>query len=219
MSKKSKKDKRSRPLPRPNRQIPNSLIRPIQAIGLNPYLQDARNYPLYGCWIMDGWQDTGITPVVVARKQGNDLIMFGVYMVDYYCLGIKDAYTRTDYSHNRFERELPKFCAEAPSSCSVELAHELIYGALEYAEKLGFEPHPDFYQQKADLILDPPDAHPRENQVEFGKDGKPLYISGPYDSEIKSKSVVNTLMRTCGPGNFDYEVGLGGMPGGTMADW
>jgi hypothetical protein len=212
MSKKSKKDKRSRPLPKPSRQIPNSSIRPVIAFGQSPYLQNARVYPLHGCWIMDGWQDTGITPVIVARMQDNDRIMFGVYMVDYYCLGIKNAYTRVDYSRNRFERELPKLCANAPVSCSVELAHELIYGALEYAEKLGFEPHPDFYKQKADQILDPVDAHPRTNGVTFGKDGKPLYVSGPYDSEMKSKSVINTLTRTCGPGNFDYLVTLGDMP-------
>ena len=218
MTKKSKKEKRSKPLPKPNRQIPNSSIRPIKAVGLSPYLQDARNYPLYGCWIMEGWQDTGITPVVVARKQDADRIMFAVYMVDYYCLGIKNVYTRVDYSQNRFERELPKMCAEAPVSCSVELAHELIYGALEYAEKLGFQPHADFYNEKADLMLDPPDSHPRENNVSFGKDGKPLYISGPYDSEIKSKSVVNTLMRTCGPGNFDYLISLGDMSGDTTED-
>lgn len=218
MSKQSKKDKRSRPLPKPNRQIPNSLIRPIKAVGLSPYLQAAREYPLYGCWIMDGWQDTGITPVVVARIQETNRVMFGVYMVDYYCLGIKDAYTRADYSLNRFERELPKLCAGAPISCSVELAHELIYGALEYSEKLGFQPHADFYNQQADLMLDPPDSHPRENDVRFGKDGKPLYISGPYDNEIKSKSVINTLMRTCGPGNFNYLVGLGDMPGEMLAD-
>jgi hypothetical protein len=116
------------------------------------------------------------------------------------------------YSRNRFERELPKLCANAPLSCSIELAHELIYGALEYAEKLGFEPHPDFYKLKADQILDPVDAHPRTNGVTFGKDGKPLYVSGPYDSEMKSRSVINTLMRTCGPGNFDYLVTLGDMP-------
>jgi hypothetical protein len=212
MSKKSKKDKRSRPLPKPNRQIPNSSIRPVIAFGQIPYLQNARVYPLHGCWIMDGWQDTGITPVIVARMQDNDRIMFGVYMVDYYCLGIKNAYTRVDYSRNRFERELPKLCANAPVSCSVELAHELIYGALEYAEKLGFEPHPDFYKQKADQILDPVDAHPRTNGVTFGKDGKPLYVSGPYDSEMKSRSVINTLTRTCGPVNFDYLVTLGDIP-------
>jgi hypothetical protein len=212
MSKKNKNDKRPRPLPRPNRQIPNSLIRPITAVGLNPYLLNARNFPLHGCWMMDGWEEDGITPVVVARMQENNRIMFGVYMVDYYCLGIKDAFTRADYSPNRFERELPELCAQAPIVCSVELAHELIYGALEYAEKLGFQPHADFYNQKADLMLDPPDAHPRTNNVLFGKDGKPLYISGPYDNEMKSKSVINTLMRTCGPGNFDYLVSVGDMP-------
>jgi hypothetical protein len=212
MSKKTKKQKGSRPLPKPNRQIPNSLIRPIKAFSQNPYLQNAREYPLYGCWIMEGWQETGITPVVIARMQDNDQIMFGVYMVDYYCLGIKDAFTRTGYTRNRFERDLPKFCANAPEPCFVELAHELIYGALEYAKKLGFEPHPDFYKQNADLILDPPDAHPRENRVDFGKDGKPLYISGPYDSEQKSRFIVDTLTRNCGPGNFDYLVGLGDVP-------
>jgi hypothetical protein len=212
MSKKSKKEKGARPHPKPNRQIPISSIRPFKAMGQSPYLQNAREYPFHGCWIMEGWQDPGITPVVVARMQDNDRIMFGVYMVDYYCLGIKNAYTRADYSLNRFNRELPKLCVEAPTSCSVELAHELIYGALEYAAKLGFEPHPDFYKQKADLMLDLPEAHPRENHVKFGKDGKPLYVSGPYDSEMKSRFVVNTLTRTCGPGNFDYLVTLGDMP-------
>ncbi len=212
MSKKIKKDKGSHPLPKPNRQIPNSSIRPLNAFGQSPYLQNAREYPLHGCWIMEEWEDTGITPVVVSRKQDNGHIMFGVYMVDHYCLGIKDVYTRVDYSLNRFERELPKLCANAPVPCSVELAHELIYGALEYSKKLGFEPHPDFYKQKADLILDPPDAHPRENHVEFGMDGKPLYVSGPFDSELKSRSVINTLTRTCGPGNFDYLITLGDMP-------
>lgn len=208
MSKKTKKNKGFRPLPKPNRQIPYSLIRPFNAFAQSPYLQNAREYPLYGCWIMEGWQDTGITPVVVARKQDNGRILFGVYMVDYYCLGIKDAFTKVDYSPNHFDRDLPKFCAEAPITCSVDLAHELIYGALEYARKLGFEPHADFYTQKADQILDPADTHPRINRVTFGKDGKPLFISGPYDSEMKSRFVVNTLMRTCGPENFDYIVGF-----------
>jgi hypothetical protein len=212
MSKKNKKDKGSRPLPKLNRQIPNSLVRAVNSISQSPLLQNGREYPLFGCWIMEGWKDRGITPVVVARLQNNDRIMFGVYMVDFYCLGVKDAYTRVDYSRNHFERDLPRLCADAPMSCSVELAHELIYGAIEYAKKLGFEPHPDFYEQKADQMLDPADTHPRKNDIPFGKDGKPFYISGPYDSEMKSRSVVNTLMRNCGEGSFDYIIGLGDMP-------
>jgi hypothetical protein len=211
MSKKSKQDKKSRPLPKPNRQIPNSAIRPLQQFRQSPYLQNARQYPLYGCWVMNGWEEAGITPVVVARTYENDRIMFACYMVDMYCLGIKDAYTRVDYSKDRFKRDLPMFCANDPVACSVEFAHEIVYGALEYAKKLGFDPHPDFYKHKADLMLDPPDAHPRENNITFGKDGKPLYIAGPKDSKMKSRFVVDTLMRTCGQGNFDYIIGLGAM--------
>ena len=211
MKKKKTKEKKSRPLPKKNQQIPNSQIRPLTMIGMNPALQNAREYPLHGCWIMDGWEEEGITPVVVSREQESGRIMFGVYLVDLYCLGIKDAYTRADYSLNRFERELPKLCAGAPKPCSPELAHEIIYGAMEYAAKLDFQPHPDFKKQMADLMLDPPEAHPRANHVSFGKDGKPLYISGPRDSESKIKSVISTLMRTRGEGNFDYLVGFGGL--------
>jgi len=208
MSKKKTKDKKTRPLPKPNPQIPNSLARKSASIGLNDSLKNARDYPIYGCWIMADWQDEGISPVIVAREQEPGRVMFGVYMIDLYCLGIKDVFTRTDYSVGRFERELPKLCAGAPEKCTVELAHEVIYGGLEYAEKLGFQPHSDFKKQMADLILDPPDAHPRVDHVSFGKNGKPLYISGPYDSKQKISFIIETLRRTCGEGNFDYLVGL-----------
>ena len=78
MSKKRRKDKGTHPRPKPNQQIPSSLIRPVH-LGLSAALQNARDYPLHGCWIMEGWQDEGITPVVVARTQEDGRILFGVY--------------------------------------------------------------------------------------------------------------------------------------------
>jgi hypothetical protein len=212
MSKKTTKGKKFRPLPKPNRQIPISQARSTASIGINQDLQNARDHPIYGCWIMEDWESAGLAPVVVARQQAPGRIMFGLYLVDLYCLGMKDAFTRIDFSLNRFERELPRLCSGAPEKCSIELAHEIIYGALEYAEKLGFQPHPDFKRQMADLMLDPPEAHPRLNNVPFGKDGKPLFITGPNDDDLKIASVLNTLKRTCGEGNFDYLFGFGEMP-------
>ena len=212
MSKKNKKDKKPRPQPKPNRQIPNSMIRAMKLLGPRHYLQHAREYPMLGCWIMEGWYEAGITPVVVAREQEPGKVMFAVCMVDLTCLGVKDAYTRTDFSLSKFERSLPELCAGNPEKCSLELAHEVIYGALEYAERYGFQPHPDFKVLMADLVLDPPDAHPRVDNVAFGKDGKPFYISGPYDDERKREFIFNTLMRTAGQGNFDFIMGLDGMP-------
>ncbi|MGC1376047.1 MAG: hypothetical protein WA821_07495 [Anaerolineales bacterium] len=208
MPKKHKKDKRPR-LPADNPQIPISRIRPIKMFGPNDYLQHAREYPILGCWIMSGWKDSGITPVVVARQQGPDRVIFAVCLVDLYCLGVKDAYANADISQKKFERELPLMCRNAPEPCSVELAHEVIYGGLEYAERYGFQPHSDFTAQMCDQVLDPPDAHPRTNQVEFGQDGKPFFVAGPYDDERKIDSVINTLARTAGEGNFNYMAGFG----------
>jgi hypothetical protein len=209
MSKKTTISKQSRPLPKQNQQIPNSMVR--QAINYNSCLdlQHAREYPLYGCWIMADWQDAGISPVVVARLQEPGKALFGVYLVDLYCLGVKDSFIKTDYSLRRFERDLPKLCAGTVEKCSVELAHEVIYGALEYAEKLGFQPSSNFNVQKADMILDLPGVHPRQDHVSFGKDGKPFFVSGPNDDNQKIKSIINILTRTCGEENFHYLIRSG----------
>ena len=207
MSKKKKKDRKPK-LPKFNYQIPISRVRPIRILGPQYYLGHAREYPILGCWVMAGWQDSGIRPVVVARQQAPDKVIFAVCLVDIYCLGIKNAYADGDVSLGKFQRGLPEMCSGEPQECTVELAHEIIYGSLEFAARFGFQPHHDFNAQMCDQVLDPPEAHSRTNKVEFGKDGKPYYVSGPYDDERKIKSVINTLTRTAGEGNFHYLAGF-----------
>ena len=190
MPKKLRKNKKPR-LPKVNNQIPISSIRPIKILGPRYYLQRAREYPILGCWVMEGWHEEGITPVIVARQQESDKVIFTVCLVDLYCLGIKDAYANADISLRKFQSELSTMCQGDPEPCSVELAHEIIYGGMEYAERYGFKPHIDFTRQFCDQVLDPPEMHPRTNNVAFGKDGKPFYVSGPYDDERKINSVIN----------------------------
>ncbi|MGA2490622.1 MAG: hypothetical protein ABSF99_10645 [Anaerolineales bacterium] len=208
MPAKHKKDKRPRP-PKVNSQIPLSRVRPIKILGPRYYLQHAREYPILGCWIMSGWKKEGITPVIVARQQEPDKVIFAVCLVDLYCLGVKDAYANADFSQAKFLRQLPHMCGGAPEPCSAELAHEIIYGGLEYAQHYGFQPHRDFTAQMCDQVLDPPEAHSRINHVKFGYKGKPFFVSGPYDDERRINSVVKTLMNTAGEGNFHYMVGSG----------
>jgi hypothetical protein len=207
MTKKKKKDKRPS-LPRANPQIAISSIRPMKIFGPRYYLQHAHDYPIFGCWVMKGWKKEGITPVVVARKQAPDLVLFAVCMVDLYCLGVKNAFSDTGVSLAHFWRELPTMCIGTPEKCSVELAHEIIYGGIEYASHFGFQPHHDFAAQMCDKVLDPPEAHPHENKVKFGKNGKPFFVAGPYDDESRIRSVIDTLARTAGSGNFNYLVDL-----------
>ena len=92
-------------------------------------------------------------------------------------------------------------------SISPVLAHEIVYGGIEYAAQFGFRPHRDF--KLSQRVLDPPEAHPRAGTVEFGKDGKPFYISGPYDNP---DAIVRQLSRTAGEGNFHFLMRAAGLP-------
>lgn len=166
------------------------------------HLRQARHYPLENCWVQKNWQDSGLAVVCVARRQPDGNIVFGVYLVDYYCLGVKDAYFNVDIPPAVFQRDfLPKIFRSAgtPTRISPDLAHEIVYGAAEYAQQFGFRPHADF--KRAQLILDPPEAHPRTGAVTFGKDGQPFYISGPYDNV---DAIMRQLARTAGEGNFHF---------------
>jgi hypothetical protein len=204
---KKKRQNRKPQVPKAHHQIPISQIRPLQLKGPRYYLKNARDYPIFGCWVYAQWEESGIAPVVIARKQSEDRVIFGLCLVDIWCLGIKDAFANADVSLNTFMKNLPKMCTYEPQECSVEFAHELIYGAMEFAERYGFQPHKDFNHQMVDKVLDPPDLHPRAHNIEFGKDGKPFYVHGPYDDKAKQMRIFSTLERTAGPGNFDYVIG------------
>lgn len=197
--------KKRLPPPSPN-QIPASQVRKFQLNSAEDYLQNARQAPFYGCWVMDGWQDEGITPVVVSRILSPEEYLVGVFLVDLYCLGVKDCLVRLVGNPRAVKRIVQTAILGKPVLCSIELAHEIIYGAVEFAAKYELKPCQDF--ENCQLLLDPPDAHPRTQGVEFGKDGKPFYISGPKDDFYKSRAVINTLMRTVGEGNFHYLVVL-----------
>jgi hypothetical protein len=36
-------------------------------------------------------------------------------------------------------------------------------------------------------------------ELEFGKDGKPLFIAGPHDGQARCRQILATLARSCGP--------------------
>jgi hypothetical protein len=125
-------------------------------------------------------------------------------------LGVKDAYFNVDILPSEFQREfLPKIFSSAgtPTSISPDVAHEIVYGGVEYAKQFGFRPHADF--KRAQLVLDPPELHPRTGTVTFGKDGKPFYVSGPHDNP---EAIMRQLARVTGEGNFHFMTRLEELP-------
>ncbi len=204
MAKKKKTRKKTRRrLPR--LVVPSRPRRPITLHEGTQYLAHAREYPLYKCWVGADWEERGITNVIVSRQLPNGKVLAGFYLVDLYCLGVKDTFVRVFSSQRSLERNLQKFGQHHEGGiveCTPAFAHEMIYGAVEYAAQYDLHPHKDF--EESQLLLDPPDAHPRSGEISFGEDGKPFYIAGPNDSPMFVQSIISTLQRTAGVDNFHF---------------
>ena len=161
----------------------------------------ARQMPVQGAWVQQSWQEQGFARILIARLQPNDNILFGEYIVDYFCLGVKDSSTASNIRSDLFFNEvIPRlYSGTPPLDIEANLAHEVVWGAVEYAKELGFEPHRNF--RDSQRVLDPPDALPRDGAIDFGYQGRPLYIPAPGDNQA---GVIRRLIESVGLGNFYY---------------
>ncbi|WP_293332990.1 DNA-binding response regulator [Microcoleus sp. CAWBG58] len=146
----------------------------------------------------------GLGLVMVTRSKGYNRFVVTSYLIDYWCLGVKDAMPPRNCNDSQYknliEHSYSPFMQQY-EEISLEQAQALVWGAIAYAKKLGFQPHRDFEESKAHL------GEPTsEISLKFGRNGKPYYIEGPYDD---TKKIINTLRNSVGDGNFDYLYGIG----------
>ncbi len=163
-------------------------------------IKKAREFPVYECLISEGWQENGFPRIVLSRKQTDNRLIVGAFLVDTYCLGIKNAFCKADISIEEYENLKLRMFQMAPAvTCYPRLANRIIYGAVEYARKLRFEPHEDCLLSS--FVLEEPSHEDLSFDVEFGKDGKPLYIAGPDDNV---DDIMEKLTNRLGEENFHY---------------
>jgi hypothetical protein len=203
---------------------PSRVTRLIKAVAAAETTDPTRS-PVVECWVSSGWSagltvtghpewldepgddeaSSGLVGVLVAREAGRNRVSVCAWLVDVYCLGVKNDLGPTvtyradlpQIVHNFFAvfgtRRVP-----AP----LELAQHLVLGAVDYARTLGFEPaaEADFADTRGHLgPWEGPSA------IRFGRDGKPFFISGPNDNPPR---ILKQLERSVGGGNFDYMIGV-----------
>ncbi len=174
---------------------------------------------LVGCWINQTWSTgltvrdhpdwplhedpeagtDGLAAVLVARRHRFGKVSVCGYLADVYCLGVKNALgpkIMDDLGLTRFVRDFFSSYHGDPLEVPVELAREVVFGSIEYARGLGFDPHPDFAAAEGHL-----GSWTGPSTITFGRDGKPVYVSGPYDDP---RPIIRTLEHTVGRGNFDF---------------
>lgn len=124
----------------------------------------------------DIWQE-GIGTVLIVRRLPNGNVLVANYLIDTWCLGVKDAFV------SEISREMLKpFLMQQPmESQPPEYCKALIMNAIEYGKSNGLNPNID---KKSKQMIAGIKYSPDEYTFQFGKDGKPFYINGPYDDEL-----------------------------------
>lgn len=175
-----------------------------QGVRLSPekyIVQKGRGLDFHECLINENWHKSGLAIVTVCKKMPSGNLVAGTYLVDIFCLGLKNTLFKFNMSELEYKDFIEKSYANhaGVDKCEIAFVHNLIYGAIDYAEELGFLPQKDFrvteYLLNPDLITDDID------EIEFGKDGQPFFIQGPDDN---ATLIMNKLDAAVGKDHYHY---------------
>lgn len=160
--------------------------------------------PLYECWERKDLFEphVGIGTVVVTRKTPGNQVLMAAFLVDVFCLGVKDTHcmllSENEYRFRLQQIETHQDLSEVHPAC----AKKLVEGAQIYAEALGFSPHKGYgFARK---IFGDIQEKQCPRSFTFGHDGKPMYLAGPNDNAQFRKKVMNTLTAGLGKNGFHY---------------
>lgn len=174
--------------------------------GLTARLEDASAAPVLHCCIATGLWESGIGHVLLSRLMPNGNVAFGCFLVDVYCLGVKDAFwnvvSRTGYDD--FYADLAE--RQEMSRSRPEHARKLVEDSVRYSLDLGISPHSDYHAAK--LIFGDISTDLCLEEFVFGKDGKPFFVAGPHDRHERCQQILRTLEHRCGPEGYLYLVPL-----------
>jgi len=140
----------------------------------------------------------------VTRTDDAGRLRAGVFLVDLWCLGVKDAFL-AEMPASEWPRNLSGII---PDDQRVALhpacARKLVEGAAAYAESLGFAPHRDYNASRR--VFGSVKAADCPEILTFGREGKPFYLAGPDDDHERIERVLRTLTAKLGADGFHYVV-------------
>lgn len=143
----------------------------------------------------------GLGNLVVSRRAANRVAV-GVFLVDVFCLGVKDAFFDV-VSLEKYQSLLASIRRDGPYvPIHPTCARKLVEEAVGYASSLGLDPHKDYRLAKA--IFGDLDASVCPTSFEFGKDGKPLFFAGPNETPKRCRQILDTLAKHCGQDGYHY---------------
>jgi hypothetical protein len=154
-------------------------------------LQRADKWPVVRALAGAELWENGIGDLAIARQESEGQLVFGFFLVDVYCLGVKNAMWRAgtlgDFEEMIGHIEQNQTMRPISPGCLVKI----VKGAVEYAQSFGFAPHADY--RHASMLLEGIDPATCPQEFTFGHDGRPLYIQGPHESPAEVKAIMDRV--------------------------
>lgn len=165
-------------------------------------------YPIIDCKISaaDGMMPYMRTVVLSRRIPGGE-IAAATFLLDCGCLGIKDVHGQY-YLPGQYAELIEKLNdRQQMEAAKPERARALIEQTVQFAASLGFSPCEDFI--KAFALFGDVDASQCTEVFPMGNaEGKPMYISGPFDDAAKQQAIMSQLMSVSGGETPSFIVGM-----------
>ena len=163
----------------------------ISGSGLVGRIQFAARFPVALCVMPSELFEIGIGHVVIGRELPSGLLACGFFLVDVFCLGVKDAH----FGEMEADQVQAFLASSGDTQTFVDLAPacacKLIEHAVGYAEDLGLAPAKDYGVVQGIFGDLEPDGC--SDTFTFGKDGEPLYVPGPLDTPARIRAVTLAL--------------------------
>jgi hypothetical protein len=158
--------------------------------------------PLRSCMVQDGLFERGNGMMILARQQSDGQLAVAGFLLDVFCLGVKDVFFRP-FEPSEFDEYMDIMGQEAPlSEVDPAYARKLLRDTVAYARSLGLEPHPDF--AAVEPVFGEISAAACDVDFEFGVDGRPVYIPGQHESAKQISRRLRHLQDRLGDDGFDF---------------
>jgi hypothetical protein len=167
-------------------------------------IRQAAKLPVLKCLVSVGLFDAGAGAAVLVRGASREEQHVACFMLDTFCLGVKDAFFRhLDRQDADFMLEALE-TADAMKPTDPGALRKLLHDLVAWSELNGFPPHGDYARVEA--LFGDTELADHDYLPSFGHEGRVLYIPGPSESAAQIRRRTEVIRARFGQAAVDDSV-------------
>jgi len=116
-----------------------------RARAVTPFDRIARSGGQLECYVNANWREMGMANLQVLGHAQDGRLAYAAFLVDVWCVGLKDAFGRREMSRSEFDSVLARMRAEVQlARVTPDEAKRLVSGGMRFARQNGFKLPPHY---------------------------------------------------------------------------